>query len=263
MVLATRHAWDGLSETECALALSRGESLEASALPRDTSSSIATLVAHCMSLERRERPRMAEAVAVVEQAHENLLSGHLDVFLSYCWGRGGARKPLADEIYIALRAAGLRVWLDEHEVGMDLAASMSEGIAKSYVVVALVSLDYAASPNCMHELREAARLGKPLVTCCVEPGFWKTWTRELPDGAVTRAVPDDHELARLAHLATHLYADLGASSRVHWVGDAVSAADRRTLQVPEALPRLLKLFAEERAALKAERDRGSFATLRE
>jgi hypothetical protein len=70
------------------------------------------------------------------------------VFLSYAWGPKAARKPLADEVYVALRAAGLSVWLDEAEMGLDLAASMSEGIAKSSVVVALVSPDYAASVNC-------------------------------------------------------------------------------------------------------------------
>ena len=262
-LLTTRHAWDGHTEAGRALALSRGESLNASALPFDTPSNIIALIARCTALDRRERPRMAEAVAVVEQAHENLLSGHFDVFLSYAWGRGGARKPLTDEIYIALRASGLRVWLDEAEMGLDLHASMSEGIAKSDVVVVLVSPDYAASSNCMHELREAARMGKPLVTCCVEPGFWKAWTHTLPDGAIERLVPDDHELARLAHLATHLFADLGAASRVHWAGDTVTAADRRALQLPEALPRLLKLFGEALAELKDEKSKSAAATMRE
>ena len=36
-----------------------------------------------MALDRRNRPRMAEVLAIVEQAHENLLSGHFDIFLSY------------------------------------------------------------------------------------------------------------------------------------------------------------------------------------
>ena len=58
------------------------------------------------------------------------------------------RKPLAGEVYLALRAAGLSVWIDEAEMGLDLAASMSEGIAKSSVVVVLASPDYAASVNC-------------------------------------------------------------------------------------------------------------------
>ena len=151
---------------------------------------------------------------------------------------------------MALRAAGLSVWLDEAEMGLDLAASMSEGIAKSSVVVALVSPDYAASANCLFELRSAVAAGKPLVTCCVEPGFWRSWL--AADGSGARAVADGHELVALARLGTHLFVDLGEASRVHWTSEAsVTPAERRTLQAPEALPRLLRLVAESRAVLKA------------
>ena len=145
-------------------------------------------------------------------------------------------------MYLALRAAGLSVWIDEAEMGHDLMASMSEGIAKSSVVVVLASPDYAASANCLFELRSAVAAGKPLITCCVEPGFWKGWG-VAATGA--RTVPDDHELARLARLSTHLFVDLGEASRVHWASEAaVSPADRRTLQAPEAMPRLLRLLTE-------------------
>ena len=249
-LLSSQLAWEGQTENSRALALARGESLSAAALLLETPNSIGALVARCMALERRDRPRMAEAMAVIEQAHENLLSGRFDVFLSYAWGAKAARKPLADEVYVALRAAGLSVWLDEAEMGLDLAASMSEGIAKSSVVVALVSPDYAASVNCLFELRSAVAAGKPLITCCVEPGFWRGWL--TADGSGARAVPDDHELAGLARLSTHLFVDLGACARVNWASEAVAPAERRLLQAPEALPRLLRLLAESRAALKAE-----------
>jgi len=101
----------------------------------------------------------------------------------------------------------------------------------------------------MFELRSAVTMGKPLVTCCVEPGFWKDWG---VGASGARSVPDDHEFARLARLSTHLFADLGEASRVHWASEgAVTPAERRTLQLPEALPRLLRLLSESRAALKA------------
>ena len=104
----------------------------------------------------------------------------------------------------------------------------------------------------MFELHSAVTMGKPLVTCCVEPGFWKGWG---VGASGARSVPDDHELARLARLSTHLFAVLGEASRVHWASEgAVTPAERCTLQLPEALPRLLRLLSESRAALKADEE---------
>lgn len=200
--------------------------------------------------------------------------GRFDVFLSYAWGARAARKTLADEVYRALRAAGLSVWLDEAEMGLDLAASMTEGIVKSGVVVVLASPDYAASPNCMFELRSAVAAGKPLVTCCVEPGFWKCWGLAA-NGSGTRAVPDDHEFVTLARLTTHLFVDLGAAAAAECGGHgpatagagsgtgaaasdgeavAAAAATRRAMQAPEAMPRLLRLLAEARTQLRADEE---------
>ena len=163
-----------------------------------------------------------------------------DVFLSYAWGANSARKPLADELYLALRAAGLRVWKDDLEMSHDLRASMSEGIAKSEVVVMLVSPAYAASGPCMFEARATAAAGKPLVTCCVEPGFWRSWF--AADGSGARALPEAHELVALARLKTHLFVDLSAASAVDWSSESLDAGERQTLLVPEAMPRLLSLI---------------------
>jgi len=173
-----------------------------------------------------------------------------DVFLSYAWGAKSARKPLADELYLALRAAGMRVWKDDLEMSHDLAASMSEGIAKSEVVVMLVSPAYAASGPCMFEARASAAAGKPLVTCCVEPGFWRSW--HAADGSGALALPEGHELVGLARLTTHLFVDLGEASRVNWAGDSVPPAERKKLALPEALPRLLELLAVARKAGAAD-----------
>ena len=310
-VLTTRVPWAGFSEAERVLALQRGENLDAALLPKDTPPSVAELIARCLALDRAARPRTAELLAVLEQAHENVVSGHFvrkraracartlsrvrrrwraswscacarararrpashpltrayrpfsappprlaarrpptpqDVFLSYAWGASSSRKPLADEVYRALRTAGLRVWMDEFEMGHDLHASMGEGIAKSDAVLMLVSPSYAASGPCMFEARAAAAAGKPLVTCCAEPGFWRSWGL-APDGSGVRALPDDHELVALARLKTHLFVDLGEASRVSWAAEGgVSAAERKKLALPEALPRLLELLAAARAA---------------
>jgi len=138
----------------------------------------------------------------------------------------------------------MRVWKDDLEMSHDLAASMSEGIAKSEVVVMLVSPAYAASGPCMFEARASAAAGKPLVTCCVEPGFWRSWL--AADGSGAPALPEGHELVTLARLTTHLFVDLGEASRVNWAGDSVPPAERKKLTLPEALPRLLTLLAAAR-----------------
>jgi serine/threonine protein kinase len=254
-VLAARVPWREYAEMDRLGALQRGENLDAALLPKDTPPGVAALVARCLALNRAQRPRTTEVLAVLEQAHENAVSGHFDIFLSYAWGARSARKPLADELYLALRAAGLRVWQDELEMGLDLAASMSEGIAKSDVVVMLVSPSYAASGPCMFEARAAAAAGKPIVACCAEPGFWRTWL--AADGTGAPALPDDHELVALARLKTQLFADLGAASAVNWSAESVPPAERKKLVQPEALPRLLTLVVAARG--KAAAAAGSVA----
>jgi len=92
-LLSSRLAWEGQTEGARALALARGESLSAAALPLETPNSVGALVARCMALERRDRPRMAEAMAALEQAHENLLSGR---FVSRA-ARPGAGADVACE----------------------------------------------------------------------------------------------------------------------------------------------------------------------
>jgi hypothetical protein len=47
--------------------------------------------------------------------------------------------------------AGMHVWVDETEMGLDTDDSMRAGIAASKIVVALVSRYYASRTNCMFE----------------------------------------------------------------------------------------------------------------
>jgi serine/threonine protein kinase len=75
-VLTTRVPWAGFSEAERVLALQHGENLDAALLPKDTPPSVAELIARCLALDRAARPRTAELLAVLEQAHENVVSGH-------------------------------------------------------------------------------------------------------------------------------------------------------------------------------------------
>ena len=75
-VLATRVPWQGFSETDRLAALREGENLDMAALPKDTPPGVAALVARCLALDRADRPRTAEVLAALEQAHENIVSGH-------------------------------------------------------------------------------------------------------------------------------------------------------------------------------------------
>jgi len=263
-VLAGRAPWAGHSEFSRLAALLHGETLDWQRLPLATPPAVRALLERCLSPARGARPHATELRSTFERELLIAQDGAFDVFLSHAWGAGGRRKPLTDALYAALRAEGLKVWLDSEEMGADLAASMRAGVARSAAFVVLASPDYAASAACMFELRNAAAAGKPVVTCVVEPGFWRTWGLGGGGGggggdaagaagasgasgasgvAGVRSVPDDHELARLAGLATRLYIDLGEASRVDWVhaaGGAVAEADAATLQRPEALPRLLQ-----------------------
>jgi hypothetical protein len=249
-VLAGRAPWAGHSEFSRLSALLRGETLDWARLPLATPPAVRALLERCLATARGARPHAAELRSTFERELLMAQNGAFDVFLSHAWGAGSRRKPLTDALYAALRAEGLKIWLDSEEMGADLAASMRAGIARSAAVVVLASPDYAASAACMFELREAAAAGKPIVTCVVEPGFWRTWVQGGGGSggggggaAGSRSVPDDHELVRLAGLATRLYVDLGEASRVDWAragGGAVAEADAATLRRPEALPRLLQ-----------------------
>jgi hypothetical protein len=68
--------WAGFTEMDRLSALLSGENLDAAELPKDTPTSVMALIARCLALNRVARPRMAEVLAVLEQAHENVVSGH-------------------------------------------------------------------------------------------------------------------------------------------------------------------------------------------
>ena len=242
-----RLAWEIL----CSRPAPRGAKLPSAAeLPPEVSAGMCTAVARCLAAESAERPRAAELLATIERELGVLQDARFNVFLSFAQGDDGARRPLADEVFVALRTSGLSVWVDD-DGGGDKGGGdgggggvASEGIALSDFVVVLASPDYAASEACMLELRKAADGGKPVFACCVEPGPWTRWA------AVGDAVVD--ELARLARLDSHPFADLGAASLVDWAGEAtVSVAERHTLWARGALPRLLRHVAAARSAAGA------------
>ena len=163
-VLVGERPWGGLDEVTRLTAIRSSQTLDLGRLPSLLPVGLRAALARSLALERAARPRMAELLQALEQARDALEGGgrRRQVFLSYCWGRGGRnRKPLATEVYHALMAEGVGVWLDDVEMQHDLRKSMYEGVANCDLVVALVSPDYAASENCLFELRCAAAAKKP------------------------------------------------------------------------------------------------------
>jgi len=75
-LLAARVPWREYTETDRISALLSGENLDPALLPKDAPPSVAALVTRCLAFDRAQRPRTAELLAVLEQAHENAVSGH-------------------------------------------------------------------------------------------------------------------------------------------------------------------------------------------
>ena len=142
------------------------------------------LLKSCLHAERVQRPKVDEVAERLHQAAQAMASGEFDVFLSHKWGRDGMHAPLTTQVYQALLAAGLRVWLDTAEMGFDMNVSMESGIARSGCVVALLNARYGtaldkgaawdpAQDNCLKELRLPAWL--TLRKCGFPAGRWLRW----------------------------------------------------------------------------------------
>ena len=76
-LLSAQTAWTGLREMDrLMMMLVRGEGLDPAALPNDTPPAVAATIMACVSVERTARPRLADVLSVLEQAHDRIVSGH-------------------------------------------------------------------------------------------------------------------------------------------------------------------------------------------
>ena len=239
--------WEGFTETDRVLALLTGEEdgIPWSKLPEDVPAALRTLLARGVDIDREKRPSARELCEGLRAARELLESAHFDVFLSHAWGENGAHAPVTTVVLRALRDDGRHVWVDKVEMGHDKVRSMREGVAASTLIVALVSKRYASRPDCMLELREALRLGKPVVSCLVEP-MVKWWP---PTDAETA---DEREMAAAVNPRALIFADLrracAAGAAGGWYADAegitLLPAQRELVDAHEAVPSLLKLVRD-------------------
>ena len=249
-VLAVARPWEGYTEAERIAEIRDNHSLDWSKLPGDVPATLRALFMRGLAPSREARPTARELRDGLRNAREEIDRGRHDVFLSYAWGKGNARRPFALTIERTLsHVGGLRVWFDNRpdgsgEMTSDTKASMRKGVAGSTVAVVLMSPDYANSKNCRFELDTIREFKKPSVICLVEPGFWTAWL--LPDG--TRAVPNDHSVAKDSGLAAgrELFVDLG---------DVLNVLDASSIKAlhhnPDKFPMLLRLVKEKMARASA------------
>ena len=244
-VLAGARPWAGASEADRLADIRDGANLDFARLPGDAPAALAALLARGVALDRAARPTARELCEGLRAARELLEGGRFDVFLSHCW-EGHEHAPVTMFVLHALRGEGRRVWVDKDQMSHAMGPSMLAGIAASSVFVALVSRKYAASTNCMLELRAARDSCKPFVSCLVEPD--ETW---WPPASATNEA--EHELAAAINTREFMFADLRK----------VCAADRSMTAVP-LHPDLLELLGKQAAVpmllkLVADRLRGSEA----
>lgn len=111
-----------------------------------------------------------------------------DAFLTHDWrldadGRDNHQRVC--RIAEGLKAHGIKVWLDEHQMQDDINIAMCRGIERSRVVVMFVTKVYCnkvdgdnAQDNCKGEFTYIQQLRKPVIPVPMERGMLNTqaWT---------------------------------------------------------------------------------------
>ncbi len=238
-VLVGARPWENYTDLDRSMALRDGENLDFARLPGEAPPALASLLRRGVAFAPSACPSARELCDGLRLARELIESGRFDVFLSHCWD-GAAHAPATTFVLRALRESGVRVWVDLDQMGHALEVSMREGIVASTVVVALVSRRYAASKNCMLELRAARETGKAIVSCLVEPDD-KWWP---PTSATT---DNERELAAAINPAALMFADLRkACTEAKWASASGSlpVSQRALLNASDAVPKLLQLVCE-------------------
>ena len=88
-----------------------------------------------------------------------------DVMVSYNLKTG---KKYANDLYEVLTENGYEVWIDEKDMGGDFLSEMAEGVAKSKIVLLLISEEYEKSHFCSGEYSHAYECQKKIIPIFVE-----------------------------------------------------------------------------------------------
>jgi len=130
-----------------------------------------------------------------------------DIFLSYSHGKQDKLIPQAYRIYKMLTDAGFTVWFDLDQIKSsepDVKKSMRSGINNSTVFLTLLSPDYMQSYNCNYEFAHANAKRKPIVTCKVKSGSYKTGDFHHITPFASELIPS-HSLKNLLSILTPFF----------------------------------------------------------
>ena len=159
------------SEFSLATKVCSGERPSLNLLPQDTPSAVIQLIRDCWDGDRARRPNAVEVLSILQHSLRVAELEEFDIFFSHAW----ANKPFLSHVYNILTTIGYRVWYDQDEMGWDLQASMKKGISKSKVMLVCFDALYQSRPNCMFELKEAAKLQSvkeyPIILLVLQPNL--------------------------------------------------------------------------------------------
>lgn len=256
-VLSNRVPWAGVMSEQRLLELHVDKkNLDFDALPLDVPFDLRCELQRALAFSAKDRPRARELHVALRAARESLEANSFDVFLSHAWA-GKVHAPLTKLVIRVLRdSARMRLWIDEECLQHDMGTSMCDGIARSKVVVALISRAYAKSTQCMFELREAKKQGKTVVAAIVDEGdcgasgavasWWPKRNVGLPEERELAALVGANDIVDgVVQGGGFLFADLSLLARapdINWASPVLPAKARPLIQANAALPTLLKLL---------------------
>jgi hypothetical protein len=99
-----------------------------------------------------------------------------DLFISYQWDR----KHLIHKIVNYLKIYDFNIWIDTNGVkpGFALHERIQNGVNKSEIIFAFVTMEYCKSQSCQQEIQYAKRIKKKILFVVLE----KFNIAELPNG---------------------------------------------------------------------------------
>lgn len=194
-ILTQKSPFDTIkNEAALCAAVHRGERPPLSDLPSNTPPSIIQLIEDGWSKDRARRPVALHFYTKAFSAYSILSSHFSDIFFSHVW----SMKYFLRYVFAELVKGGYKVWYDENDMGMDLKAAMTDGIANSTVFVVFLNSSYQTRPNCMFELREAKRMNKTIISVILDP---------QPTGPSGWAC---EEVLDICQLSTKMYVDISS-----------------------------------------------------
>ena len=88
-----------------------------------------------------------------------------DIMISYNHKSGA---DYMKKLHRELEDRGFKVWVDVEQMYGSLYDGMAKGVARAYILIALISKGYKESKSCMEELKQANKLQKVIIPVKVE-----------------------------------------------------------------------------------------------